>query len=60
MKPIKDSQFKSLVVNNAVAFKQSKANLLFQIANVISETTIEIVSLIKNENQNLNNLNKKK
>jgi len=53
MKPVKDSQFKSVVINNAVAFKQSKANLLFQIANVISETTIEIASLIKNENQNM-------
>jgi len=53
MKPVKDSQFKSVVINNAVAFKQSKANLLFQIANVISETTIEIASLIKNENKNI-------
>ncbi|ORX76291.1 hypothetical protein BCR32DRAFT_271369 [Anaeromyces robustus] len=52
MKPIKDSQFKTLIVNNALVFNQSKANLLLQIVNVISETTIEIVSLIKNENQN--------
>ncbi|ORX43394.1 hypothetical protein BCR36DRAFT_144130 [Piromyces finnis] len=54
MKPINDSQFKSLVLNNAIAFKQSKTNLLFQIGKVISETTIKMASLIKNENQNLN------